>query len=86
MIYFQQLYASVLLKDPVTSGKGKVFLERALNIGNRYHIVLVIETKRRLRLFFLLDPRYSPALYLLIDAYEQVKILQLLTFHDVFLY
>jgi hypothetical protein len=28
-----QLYASVLLKDPVTTAKGKVFLERALNMG-----------------------------------------------------
>ncbi|KAI9565221.1 hypothetical protein GHT06_009003 [Daphnia sinensis] len=43
------LYASVLLKDPVTTAKGKVFLERALNM----------------------DPRYAPAVFLLIDSYEQ---------------
>jgi len=46
-----QLYASVLLKDPSTASKGRIFLERALAV----------------------DPGYTPGVFILIDAYEQVS-------------
>jgi anaphase-promoting complex subunit 7 len=43
------LYASVLLKDPAQTLKGRSYLEKALS----------------------LDPSYTPAVFMLVDAYEQ---------------